>query len=371
MSRRDPSTLIATVLANGRCFVQKIGRTATVRTRQNVDSVDFEAAMEDVGLAIRRMIVAGQDWADRGHDERQRTLDRLRDAGFDLLTTIAHEDNRVGFVEALRNTRYMQVAGERNIPWEFLYLGSRDKPASLENFFGAQAVVGHPIDRQDVPKLGAANSLRQDSVFARRPAGQPLISGLAEDLTLDSAKSAAEAAVLTNRGLAPIRLGPLHPPRRAALDTFGSFLNEATDLVHFNCHAIAGSRVRPSAISVTDSFTINETEIADLSIEIDAVVVLNCCHGIALRRDTRDTVATAFAGRGVRAVVGPTNEVADDYATVWADHFYGAFLSGQPVGAAILSARQALFTAPGANPMALLYAFVGEYDASLEEERAA
>ncbi len=59
--------------------------------------------------------------------------------------------------------------------------------------------------------------------------------------------------------------------------------------MHFNCHAQAGGRNQPSQITLTDEFPIKETEIVGLAIEIDAIVVLNCCHGIALRRDTRLT----------------------------------------------------------------------------------
>ena len=373
MPSKENKTLVATVLANGSCFVQRPGKTGrSIRSRTLGQVTAFDAAMEDIGLAIDHMVIAGRDWADRGPDERQRALNRLRDAGYDLLTILAHEKDRDGFVKELLKTDYVQAGGERNVPWEFLYLGSREEPAVLQNFLGAHAAVGFPGDRQDVPGwLGQTTSLRSDNRYAIRPPGQPLISGLAEDHTLDSAMTKAEAMVLAKWGLSPITLKPLRGARVGALDAFSAFLSDAIDLVHFNCHAQAGGRNKPSQITLTDEFPIKETEIVGLAIEIDAIVVLNCCHGIALRRDTRDTVATAFADRGVRAIIGPTNEVADDFATLWADHFYAALVDGEAVGQAVLSARQSLFALPNANPLALLYAFIGEHDARLAQELAA
>ncbi len=176
-------------LPTGSCFVRRgLGRPGAPFDRAHwARATAFDAAMEDIGLAIDHMVIAGRDWADRGQDERQRALNRLRDAGYDLLTILAHEKDRDGFVKELLKTDYVQAAGERNVPWEFLYLGSRQEPAVLQNFLGAHAAVGFPGDRQDVPGwLGQTTSLRSDNRYAIRPPGQPLISGLAEDHTLDS-----------------------------------------------------------------------------------------------------------------------------------------------------------------------------------------
>jgi hypothetical protein len=373
MTFDQASVLVAHVMSDGRCFFHRPGNTKGIPTRRVGDTADqFDKAMDVMGSAIRHLTVAGEDWALRGPDERTRAINRLRDAGYDLLTVIAGEQHRARFVSELRKTRFLQGGGERNVPWEFLYLGSREEPAELNNFFGANAAVGHPWDQEDdSSKLNQVRPLQNETPYSERPPGQPLISGLAEDRSLDSAKYGLEATMLLRRGLSPIRLQTLRGARKLALANFQSFLESAADLIHFNCHARAGTTTKTGSLVVTDEFQIDREEIAGLAISLDAVVVLNCCHGLTLRRDTRGSIASAFAGRGVRAVVGPTNVVADDFATLWADHFYHALLTGEPVSAAILSARKELFAQPDANPMALLYAFIGEYDAKLEQERAA
>jgi hypothetical protein len=95
-------------------------------------------------------------------------------------------------------------------------------------------------------------------------------------------------------------------------------------------------------------------------------VFLNCCNGITLSWSLKSSLADAFAKRRVSVVVGTTERVQDFYATEWADTFYKALFSGESVGDSILQARREMLDRDR-NPMALLYAFLGRYDARLPQ----
>ncbi len=332
----------------------------TLRVR-SAEKRKLARAVSETALAISELCDATVDWELRGDDEKDAAIRRLRDAGLALFENVCEPEKRDELKALLRETIYLNSQSEPNIPWEFLYLGDGGGEPDINDFLGASAVVGRSWDR-------TAEKGKRLKEGAGRTLGKTTHSpiGVAQDATLDSARSGEEARIFVSLGVAFRELDRLVDELDIA--KLEDFLLKSEALTHFNGHAKeedakAGT---PNTLYVTDQFPITQAALSDLSIWPKSIIVLNTCHGMTLRHDAEDTIATAFAHRSVAAVVATTGRIGDEYATRWATHFYEALFRGQYVGEAIRIARQQMFEESG-NPSALLYAFIGSYTARLPE----
>lgn len=77
------------------------------------------------------------------------------------------------------------------------------------------------------------------------------------------------------------------------------------------------------------------------------LALLNACEGARSdRQDALGSVAAALVECGVPAVIGMQFEISDRAAIQFAEEFYTALVSGQPVDAAVSEARLAVFCLP-------------------------
>ncbi len=147
---------------------------------------------------------------------------------------------------------------------------------------------------------------------------------------------------------------------------------DAQHLAHFNSHAVPSderdSRIK-GKLFVSNEYELDEVRIDATQMCPGIIVVLNCCFGHTMRHTDDDFTADRILKPNVRAVVATTAAIHDRYATRWARCFYEALFDGQTVAASIVSARHQLLGEPNANPSALLYAYLGEFDAKLPSQQ--
>jgi hypothetical protein len=311
------------------------------------------------------------DWDLRGPGEQEAHLDALRRAGRRLLDELASGGDGEEFLARLPNATLLIARTGRHIPWEFLYHGSLEGPVDIQQFVGAHAVVGRPYDSQRRGgATGGASVTKQSDFNRRRPSSrQPF--GIAEDHRLHSADVGSERGVFSTLGLGIKVLGPL-AVGIPGLEKLKEFVETSNVLTHFNSHAedfLDKDGVRHAAIFVTDCFRIDLNNIQDLPMCEQSIVFLNCCKGMTLSFAKQKHVAGEFASRRVSAVIATTGEIPDAYATAWARAFYRSLGAGHSIADSILQARQEMLK-QDRNPMALLYAFIGQHDASLAEVAA-
>lgn len=347
-------------------------------TRQSpdlvIDTRKLNAAIHLLSGAISQWIVASTDWEYRGDDEREPALQALRSAGIAAFKAL--EGDKPGVLRYyLADVTYLESRVRReHIPWEFLYLGDAEGPVDLTLFLGHQLVVGRTVvSVMPNNPLAPANDPTIRTLNLYPPTLDGLVVGVAEDQTLDSARTGAERDIFTDNGVTIDVLPTIYSPRQ--FHKVESFVENSPYLTHFNCHATpeqprAGL---PCALRVTESYHIPRTSVDALPLCEESIIVLNCCNGHTLEHSARDTLAVAFAQRGVAAVVASTERLVDDHATLWARHFYKRMFAGEAVGPALLAARREVI-AITKNPACLVYGFLGCHSAKLvdvPEARAA
>jgi len=337
----------------------------------NPDEGAMSEARTSLLAAVERLCEATYDWEYRGKDERDKVLDDLRQHGAELLSALAGSRPREDLIAILSRARHLTARSDQHLPWEFLYLGDVNGPASVFDFFGSNAVVGKHFESK-ANKRSSPSALSADrGPLTRLPSDLDVEFRYAEDSRLPSAISGAERAIFARLGVNIISL-PTLSDNKASRDRLHDFMGASEHLTHFNCHADADIPAKSQgAIFVTQVFKIDKQSIAELDLNESSIVVLNCCSGHTMRHDVQETVATKFRSKRVEAVVATTGDIEDAYGTRWAAHFYRALCGGQTAPQSILTARRAMLDEAHPNLSALLYAYIGRPSAALRTKLVA
>lgn len=325
----------------------------------------MSAARTSLLAAVERLCDATYDWEYRGQDERDKVLNDLREYGAKLLTALAGARPREELIAILSRARHLTALSDHHLPWEFLYLGDVDKPASVRDFFGSNAVVGKHFEKRSNKRSSPSTLSADRGPLTRLPNDVAVEFRYAEDSRLPSATSGAERAIFERLGVNIINL-PALSDTKASRDQLHHFMGASEHLTHFNCHADPEIPAESEgAIFVTRVFKIDKRSIAELDLNESSIIVLNCCSSHTMRHDVQETVASEFRNKRVEAVVATTGNIEDAYGTRWAGHFYRALCGGQTAAQSILTARHAMLEETHPNLSALLYAYIGRPSAAL------
>ena len=331
-----------------------------------LDAGLLDQARGDLLEAVEALKAASVDWKHRGDDEKEDVLHRLRTGGRKLLTALSGGLGRERLVEILSSSPHLVCRSDRHLPWEFLYLGPEDGLVDLGGFLGARAVIGRPHQTST-----AINRARPSSPLVRRgplaqwPSGEPIIVGYAEDDRLESARSGLERSIFSDLGLEILDLGKLKADAASSHEKLSEFMAASEVLTHFNSHAEEACRSKDGALYVSQDYRIDRAGIERLDVCGGSIVVLNCCSSHTMRHDVTDTLATMFMQKDAATVVATTAGIDDPCATTWARHFYAALRSGLSVPQSILKARRHLLEGRSANPLTMLYTYLGRDDVGL------
>ncbi len=115
--------------------------------------------------------------------------------------------------------------------------------------------------------------------------------------------------------------------------------------------------VDQSYLLVSDEFpiTIEEFRGREFDIKHKPFVILNACLTGTISPLYTSNWAALFWERGARGVLATEFHVPDSFAAVFTEELYEHFLSGEPIGKALLATRHHFWRAQH-NPLGLAYA---------------
>lgn len=334
--------------------------------------------------AIDHLSRIASDWDDHETDVKSRTLRILARAGKQAFEALVHQDtaDRELQLDSLRNSlsssQILRVLPDCTIHWEFFYLGKNTDNPTLDEFLGASmnvirklgaAYASHDsVDDTDIQISGTVDSIYlADSWLHQRPSENIEIV-IAQDMNLRSASTGTEKRAVESTGFKTKDVPVLRQGNVGDYSIFSEALGTSEILSHFNCHAErAGAkdgREVPAKLYVTDTFAITKTDLGNVNFKARSIVVLSLCHGGQLDEFRNESLAAAFKGKEVSAVISATNRVPDAFASLWARTFYTALFEGKSVGQALFSARKRIVN-DRENPAALLYVIFGDPDATI------
>src|SRR5260370_11195363 len=156
-----------------------------------------------------------------------------------------------------------------------------------------------------------------------------------------------------------ILLLPLRPlnanQRHEELEYLGRFLREQElEIIHLACHALEKKPMSQSYLLVSDNFdiTVEDFGIQEFDIKHNPFVILNACLTGTISPLNTSNWAALFWGRGARGVLATELHVPDWFAAAFIEELYNHFLSGKPIGGALLSTRRSLWEEQR-NPLGL------------------
>jgi AAA-like domain/CHAT domain len=295
-------------------LIAKLGPTQLVRSLQ---SVDLEAA-KTLGGGLYKAIFAN----DLGH-----SLSRSMEAA-----TQKGERLRI----RLRLTSVPELA---NMPWEFLYDAGADRFLVLSY---KTSIVRYLELAQAIPLLAVKPPLRV-LVMASSPHGY-------DPLGVEKEWHNLQAAL----GRMPRGLVAVERLEKATLSALQARLSQGSPchVFHYIGHGGFDSRTGKSVLVIEDDH--RQASLVDgqrLGVVLYnhsslRLTILNACEGaVATSNDVFSGVAQGLMRHEMAAVVAMQFAITDAAAIIFASGFYEAVARGNPVDAALLDARLAIFAA--------------------------
>ncbi len=132
---------------------------------------------------------------------------------------------------------------------------------------------------------------------------------------------------------------------------------EKLQIVHLACHACEMKPLSESYLLVSDGFsiTMKDFRIHEFEIKYRPFVILNACLTGTFSPLYTSNWAHVFRECGARGVLATEFHVPDAFAAAFTEELYSHFLSGIPIGEALLAARHSLWEKQR-NPLGLAYA---------------
>jgi len=236
-------------------------------------------------------------------------------------------------------------AAMSRVPWEALHLGNGAAPAlggGLSHRYdgGVLSVTKWTEERAQAPDLNVL-----------------LVVDPTEDLE-GARKEGDRVKALLRERLPSAHVREMRGPQARRKELLDCFASGSFDVVHYAGHAFFDplNRAR-SGILCYGREVLSGTDLASLS-RLPALIILNACESARVRRTlgaeddqvvdrkvddpVRGTVsfAESFLAGGVANYIGTYWPVGDAAAKTFAETFYGALLTGRPIGSALLEARR-------------------------------
>ncbi len=255
--------------------------------------------------------------------------------------------------KALKTGATIQIPSEDFfVPWELLYDGPLGRQVDASCFWGMKYIVSRaliqearpgdltsPIIQSACPHVGLiAYSELEDVVGKEIPALQAL----------------HEQKLISLLLLRPLKVDQ----RYEELEYLGRFLREEElEIVHLACHAREKKPKSQSYLLVSDNFdiSIEDFGVQEFVIKHNPFIILNACVTGTISPLYTSNWAALFWGRGARGVLATELHVPDWFAAAFTKELYKHFLSGKPIGEALLTTRR-YFWQEQHNPLGLAYA---------------
>jgi len=238
------------------------------------------------------------------------------------------------------------------IPWELLYDGPIGEQVEVSRFWGMQHVISRALIQEARPGDEESPTMQTSCPQVGLIAYQELEHVLKEEI------SALQELHRQNRiMLLPLRR--LNAKQRDVELTYldGFLRNEQLQIVHLACHAQEKKPMSQSYLLISDDFsiTIEDFFVREFAIKHNPFVILNACLTGTISPLYTSNWAALFWGRGARGVLATEFHVPDSFAAAFTGVLYQHFLSGKPIGEALIETRRHFWTGK-ANPLGLAYA---------------
>jgi CHAT domain-containing protein len=238
------------------------------------------------------------------------------------------------------------------IPWELLYDGPVGGQVDISRFWGIQHIVSRALIQEAQP--GDEESPTIQTICPQ----VGLIACHELEHVFKKEIPALQELHRQNRIiLLPLRrLNALQ--RNEELVYLGHFLqDEQLQIVHLACHAQEKKPRNQSYLLVSDEFAVSIEDffVRDFKIKHHPFVILNACLTGTISPLYTSNWAALFWERGARGVLATEFHVPDSFAAAFTEELYNHFLSGKPIGEALLDTRR-YFWEQQSNPLGLAYA---------------
>jgi len=163
------------------------------------------------------------------------------------------------------------------------------------------------------------------------------------------------------RAILLFRLRPLdpHPQKRLSeIQAFNGFWKKKLNLAHVACHAVAEVSPSDSYIELSKGFCISLQDMTVYKLQINnaPLIVLNGCHTGNIDPLYVSNIAGKFIESGARGVIATECAVPDELAAEFTEQLYIRLLSGEELGASLITARWHLLKNGSSPPTGLMYA---------------
>jgi hypothetical protein len=254
--------------------------------------------------------------------------------------------------KALKTGATIQFSSEDFfIPWELLYDGPLGGKADVSYFWGMRHIVSRALIQDARP-----GDLESPVIQSLRPH-----VGLIACNNLEYVVKREIPALRRLHQSKQIRLLLCHPmnadQRDTELEEFGRFLRKKMQIAHLACHACKEQQFFQSYLLVSNDFpiTIEDFGTREFEIKHRPFVILNACLTGTINPLHTANWAAEFWKRGARGVLATEFHVPDSFAAAFTEELYNHFLSGKPIGEALLATRR-YFWEKQSNPLGLAYA---------------
>jgi hypothetical protein len=254
--------------------------------------------------------------------------------------------------KALKTGATIQFSSEEFfIPWELLYDGPLGGQADVSYFWGMRHIVSRALIQDARP-----GDLESPVIQSLRPH-----VGLIAYNNLEYVVKREIPALRKLHQSKQIHLLFCHPmnanQRDKELEGFGRFLRKNIQIAHLACHARKEQQIFQSYLLVSNDFpiTIEDFGTREFEIKHRPFVILNACLTGTINPLHTANWAAEFWKRGARGVLATEFHVPDSFAAAFTEQLYNHFLSGTPIGEALLATRR-YFWEEQSNPLGLAYA---------------
>ncbi len=338
---------------------------AGVSSRHPLEIGIAQGDIKDLNGELQAALQNLQSAFDAGHTdkkEQDQTLLTLSKMGRSAFNKIFRRGPARDLVrQALRKARTIQITSQEFLlPWEVLYDMPVSKRTDVQGFWGM---------RYNLSRFLPQHSRPGDFVSAAIHHKRPRI------------------AMVTNKELHKVFLRELPAMRRLhkqkiieldllralepansedELETFGRFIGEDREIVHFACHAFDREPSSQSLLQVDDAFNISIENFSTYEFKVTSfpLVILNACRTGTTDPTKTTNWASQFWDCGARGVLATEFRVSDDFAADFIGELYKRMIvkkRRQDLGASLLSTRH-YFWNRYSNPLGLAYALYASPD---------
>jgi len=237
------------------------------------------------------------------------------------------------------------------IPWELLYNDSMTGQVDASHFWGMRYIVSRSLIQEARPGEFLSPIIQSVRPHIGLIACSELEHVVGKEIP--ALKSLDEQKHISLLLLRPLKIDQ----RYEELEYLSRFLGEELEIVHLACHAREKKPKSQSYLLISDNFdiSIEDFGVQEFIIKHNPFVILNACLTGTNSPLYTSNWAALFWERGARGVLATELHVPDWFAAAFTEELYKHFLSGKPIGEALLATRRH-FWKEQQNPLGLAYA---------------